>query len=646
MVEQSFTVPSAWRETLRTPTSFGVTCWASPSPAGRGGGSGEVAQQERLDGAEVHLARGGRREHRGQLGAVRGGEAPDGCVDHLPVFGTLGQGSGLVAGRLLRVQVVRRLDRALVVRDEHVSHDVLLEVGDASDVGGRGQVALQDGERLLHLDARDRVAVVQVGLKVRRHSVGERRRRVLADVARHGALRRVAMVPSPRNLCALVVLGGAVDGRDCARAARADASDGAHSGVLLRRGEAGRRGGGRRHVREELAAVSAAGKVHAVVVGSIAALRSGVAVVEEARLETPPVGLYVWVAGLAHAVTAVACIGRCPRAPGNAVVADVAVGLTSAGDWARQHRLVLGAFALVATPAGRTCPVCDARTVGVASVGLDGGGGSEDIARRACRDAGWVHVGGGEHDSEHAITAGALGLLLAQEIVLQVVHLDAAHGEGGAVRVAHDHGAVRLGRAVLRAVLGHEDVTLGAGGRDDVGRVVHTGFVVIATCPHGGAVGHGAAVARRVLGPHALAVSLADLGQVAAVIASQGAGALAASRSWRGGDGRVLLVEVAGNVQVVALDHDRVPLTATNLAEQAECLRHPGEGGTIGAARVDSEHGGAVVLTTVARRDQVTQVVGGGGERFCSVALELAGHVCHLDVGLQSVEVVKLGVGL
>ena len=107
------------------------------------GTSWQVAQQERLDGAEVELARGVRREHRGQLGTVRGVKAPDGCVDHLPVFGTVGLGGG---GRA-RVHLVSGFDRALVVRDEHVSHDVCLEVGDAS-VGGRHvQVALQDGER-------------------------------------------------------------------------------------------------------------------------------------------------------------------------------------------------------------------------------------------------------------------------------------------------------------------------------------------------------------------------------------------------------------------------------------------------------------------------------------------------------------------
>eukprot|EP00964_Phaeocystis_antarctica_P014361 scaffold7910_cov51-Phaeocystis_antarctica.AAC.2 len=107
------------------------------------GTSWQVAQQERLDGAEVELARGGRREHRGQLGTVRRVKAPDGCVDHLPVFGTVGLGGG---GRVC-VHLMSGLDGALVVWDEHVGHDVRLEVGDASVGGGRGQVALQDGER-------------------------------------------------------------------------------------------------------------------------------------------------------------------------------------------------------------------------------------------------------------------------------------------------------------------------------------------------------------------------------------------------------------------------------------------------------------------------------------------------------------------
>ena len=108
------------------------------------GTSWQVAQQERLDGAEVELARGGRREHCGQLGTVRGGvKAPDGCVDHLPVFGTVGLGGG---GRAC-VHLVSGFDRALVVRDEHVSHDVRLEVSDASVGGRRVQVALQDDER-------------------------------------------------------------------------------------------------------------------------------------------------------------------------------------------------------------------------------------------------------------------------------------------------------------------------------------------------------------------------------------------------------------------------------------------------------------------------------------------------------------------
>eukprot|EP00964_Phaeocystis_antarctica_P066637 scaffold40305_cov66-Phaeocystis_antarctica.AAC.3 len=266
------------------------------------GASGEVAQQERLDSAEVHLARGDRREHRGQLGAVRGVKALDGCVDHLPVFGTVGLGGG---GRA-RVHLVSGFDCALVVRDEHVSHDVRPEVGDASVGERRVQ---------LHLDARDRVAVGQAGLKVHCQSIGELRRRVLADVAGPSAFRSVAKEPPPRNLCALVALGGAVDRRDCACRARADASDGAQSGIGVRRGEAGRRGVGRGHTREKLAAIGTAGEVKAVIVGSRVALVSGIAIVEEARLETPRVRVYVGVAGLAHAVIAAAYVRRRPFAP-------------------------------------------------------------------------------------------------------------------------------------------------------------------------------------------------------------------------------------------------------------------------------------------------------------------------------------------
>eukprot|EP00964_Phaeocystis_antarctica_P069905 scaffold42528_cov53-Phaeocystis_antarctica.AAC.2 len=103
------------------------------------------------------------------------------------------------------------LDGALVVWDEHVGHDVRLEVGDASIGGRRVQVALQDGKHLLYLHARDRVAVVQAGLKVNGQSIRELRRRVLADVAGLGAFRYVAEEPPPRSLGALVALGSAID---------------------------------------------------------------------------------------------------------------------------------------------------------------------------------------------------------------------------------------------------------------------------------------------------------------------------------------------------------------------------------------------------------------------------------------------------
>ena len=69
-------------------------------------------------------------------------------------------------------------------------------------------------------------------------------------------------------------------------------------------------------------------------------------------------------------------VPRRRRAPGNASAAEVAVGLTRAGDWARQPLLALAAFALEARPAGRSCPLCDARIVRVASVGRNGGGGA------------------------------------------------------------------------------------------------------------------------------------------------------------------------------------------------------------------------------------------------------------------------------
>lgn len=57
------------------------------------------------------------------------------------------------------------------------------------------QIALQDGEHLLHLDARDRVVVVQVSLEIFGQGVGGVRRRVLADVTLLRALGVVAVVP-------------------------------------------------------------------------------------------------------------------------------------------------------------------------------------------------------------------------------------------------------------------------------------------------------------------------------------------------------------------------------------------------------------------------------------------------------------------
>eukprot|EP00964_Phaeocystis_antarctica_P087308 scaffold55379_cov63-Phaeocystis_antarctica.AAC.2 len=229
----------------------------------------KVAVQDRLDLAVVVRARGGRPEQRNQAGFVGGVEAGDVGMDHGPIGEAVGQGLRFVGGR---VHLVRRLDGALVHRDEHVRQNVLLNVG----LGGRGglwrrEVVVQDRERLLHLDARDRVAIVHVGVEGGGHRVGVRRRRVLARAVRRRvcalnhhlrASRHVSRVPGghePR----LVGGGDALGDRDRARDARHLR---ARRGVDERRREGGRLGRGHGHLREHLAAVGVACEEDAVVV--------------------------------------------------------------------------------------------------------------------------------------------------------------------------------------------------------------------------------------------------------------------------------------------------------------------------------------------------------------------------------------------
>ena len=74
-------------------------------------------------------------------------------------------------------------------------------------------------------------------------------------------------------------------------------------------------------------------------------MASGITVVEVARRKTPRVGVSIGIAGLAHAVTPVACIGRRSFAPRAAFVFDVAV---VGRDWALELALALGRIALEA----------------------------------------------------------------------------------------------------------------------------------------------------------------------------------------------------------------------------------------------------------------------------------------------------------
>ena len=83
---------------------------------------------------------------------------------------------------------MRRLDGALVHRDEHMRNDVHLELGTVGRGGTRGDVVLQDRKRLHHLDARVGVAVVQVGPEQRGHCVGVGRRRMCTNFGMHASL--------------------------------------------------------------------------------------------------------------------------------------------------------------------------------------------------------------------------------------------------------------------------------------------------------------------------------------------------------------------------------------------------------------------------------------------------------------------------
>ena len=143
-------------------------------------------------------------------------------------------------------------------------------------LGGRGglwrrEVVVQDRERLLRLDARDRVAIVHVGVECGGHRVGVRRRRVLARAVRRRARagnrplragRRVTRVPCGHERC-LVGGSDALSGRDRTRDARQLC---ARRGVGKRRDEGGRLGRGHGYFREHLAAVGVACEEDAVVV--------------------------------------------------------------------------------------------------------------------------------------------------------------------------------------------------------------------------------------------------------------------------------------------------------------------------------------------------------------------------------------------
>ena len=118
------------------------------------------------------VGRGGRLhvEQAGQAGLVVLAAGPV-VLDEAPGVGGGGLGRGDV--RAPQAHLVGRMDGRLVGRDEHVRHDVLLEVCELGGAEGAvAQLRLEDDQALLHLDARHGLAVVEHRLEGRGGGVG------------------------------------------------------------------------------------------------------------------------------------------------------------------------------------------------------------------------------------------------------------------------------------------------------------------------------------------------------------------------------------------------------------------------------------------------------------------------------------------
>eukprot|EP00964_Phaeocystis_antarctica_P069906 scaffold42528_cov53-Phaeocystis_antarctica.AAC.3 len=276
-----------------------------------------------------------------------------------------------------------------------------------------------------------------------------------------------------------------------------------------------------------------AGEVKAVVVGSRVALVSGIAIVEEARLETPRVRVYVGVAGLAHAIIATAYVRRCPFAPRAAGVVNVAV--VRENRESRQRPLISVCVALEARQPRGGSIMRKTLAFDVAVVRVDRG--AAELARRAGRDARGQSVIGRHLDDEHC----ALAIFIV--LLLQVVGSDSTHNDGVGRRVANGDGPLRGHGHVVEPVvappsdevapqsdtigrleLAHDRVRTG---RDDhVLRVKRERVIVTGGCPHEIGVCDDASSPRYILGPHTLSIGLTELDQEAAQSASHGAGGL------------------------------------------------------------------------------------------------------------------------
>eukprot|EP00964_Phaeocystis_antarctica_P057041 scaffold33690_cov64-Phaeocystis_antarctica.AAC.5 len=643
----------------------------------------KIAVQDRLDLAVVVLARGGRPEQRNQAGFVGGVEAGDVGMDHGPVSEAVGQGLRFVGGR---VHLVRRLDGALIHRDEHVRLNVRLNVGLGGRGHARGEVVVQDRERLLHLDARDRVAIVHVGVEGGSHRIGVRRRRVLARAVRRRvrarnrhlrANRRVTRVPGGHEL-RLVGGGDALGDRDRARDARYLR---ARRGVEERRREAGRLGRGNGHLREHLAAVCVTCEEDAVVVRCA---RARLRTIPSARVRS----VHCRLARFAYAATshstqcsedAWCCVAQPSarhRVGGGAASPVCVVTLES-----RPRRVFGEAFAVkkaVVDPDDR-CKGClgrgwvalearirrgEAASINALAIGeafVVGDRGVLELATVSAGQTGRDYVGDRDLHRKHGIVTCVALFGSVSRLVLQIGGGDSAHSEGIAGGVANGdrpsrshvhvvrviprgtaHDGAPQSNSIGRLELAHDHVPVR--GFDGVICIKRVRVVVGVHSPHEFGVGDDPLGSPQVLGPHALAVGLVELDQEAAELASHGARGRRRRSCVRHNRGPRAF---AHDVKEVALDEGafRSPRRA------APDIGNPLGDGAVSGGHIELGNDGAYFLAVIAGVASHVQLLAGGRHlgvaegsnvaevllphHSAGVAIELdeIGSLCLVDIG-------------